>query len=123
MAGIAFLKSKRFAVRIVKLYSYLCNEKREYIMSKQLLRCGTSIGANLAEAEYASSKNDFQAKAYIALKETAETLYWLELLYSSAYLDVQQYSSIYHDADELRRILTSSTKTIKEKANPIHKKT
>ncbi len=114
MGGIAFLKSKRFSIRVVRLYAYLCSEKREFIMSKQLLRCGTSIGANLAEAEYAISKNDFHSKAYIALKETAETLYWLELLHNTGYLSEKQYKSLYQDADELRRILTSSTKTLKE---------
>ena len=116
MAGIAFQKSKRFAVRIVRLYSFLCNEKREFIISKQLLRCGTSIGANLAEAEYAVSRNDFQSKAYIALKETAETLYWLELLHKTGFLNNLQYTSLFKDADELRRILAASTKTIRDNA-------
>ena len=73
-------KSKRFAVRIVRLYQYLCEEKREFVLSKQILRSGTSIGANLAEAECAISKKDFLSKIYIALKECSETLYWLELL-------------------------------------------
>ena len=117
MSGIAFLKSKRFAIRIVRLYSYLRQEKQEFVMSKQLLRSGTSIGANLAEAEYAVSRSDFQSKAYIALKETSETQYWLELLYNTGYLDAQQYSSIYHDAEEIRRMLSSSTKTLKERAS------
>ena len=75
MSSITYNKSKRFAIRIVKLYGYLCEEKKEYVMSKRLLKCGTSIGANLAEAEYAITRNDF----FIALKESAETLYWLEL--------------------------------------------
>ena len=79
MSSITYNKSKRFAIRIVKLYGYLCEEKKEYVMSKQLLKCGTSIGANLAEAEYAITRNDFQSKIFIALKESAETLYWLEL--------------------------------------------
>ena len=117
MGSIAFQKSKQFAIRIVRLYAFLCEEKHEFIISKQLLRCGTSIGANLAEAEYAISRNDFQSKAYIALKESAETLYWLELLHKTGYLNAAQYSSLFQDADEIRRILASSTKTIKDNAS------
>ena len=79
-------KSKMFAVRIVKLYRYLCEEKKEFVMSKQLLRSGTSIGANIAESECAISRKDFLSKVYIALKECAETLYWLELLFDTDYL-------------------------------------
>ena len=116
MEGVAFQKSKRFAVRIVRLYAYLHDEKHEFIMSKQLLRCGTSIGANLAEAEYAVSKSDFQSKTYIALKEASETLYWLELLYNTGYMNAQQYTSLRQDADELRRILSASTKTLREQS-------
>lgn len=74
-------KSKRFAVRIVNLYKYLCDNRKEYVLSKQVLRSGTSIGANLAEAESAMSKRDFLAKVYVALKECSETIYWLELLH------------------------------------------
>ncbi len=106
-------KSKRFAVRIVRLYQYLCTEKREFILSKQLLRSGTSIGANIAEAHFAVSRNDISAKLYIALKATAETLYWLELLYRTDYLTEEQYQSIYSDAEELRKMLSASIKTIK----------
>ena len=106
-------KSKAFAVRIIRLYQYLCSEKREFVISKQLLRSGTSIGANLAEADYAISRSDFLSKLYISLKETSETLYWLDLLYQTDYLTAEQYESIRHDAEELRRILSSSTKTTK----------
>ncbi len=106
-------KSKRFAIRIVRLYRYLTAEKNEYILSKQLLRSGTSIGANLAEAHYAISRNDFRSKAYIALKETAETIYWLELLHDTDYLTDAQYRSILRDAEELRRMLSSATKTMR----------
>ena len=113
MAGIAFLKSKRFAIRIVRLYGYMCKDQKEFVMSKQLLRCGTAIGANLAEAEYAVSRKDFQSKAYIALKETAETQYWLELLHSTGYLSDAQFNSMNQDADELRRILSATTKTLR----------
>lgn len=107
-------KSKRFAIRIVNLYKYLCDVKKEFVLSKQLLRSGTSIGANLAEAEYAVSKKDFMAKLYIALKECSETKYWLELLYETEYLNKEQFDSIYNDCEEIRKMLSSSTKTIKE---------
>ena len=113
MSSIALFKSKHFAVRIVKLNVYLRDSKKEYVMSKQLLRSGTSIGANLTEAKYAISRNDFLAKTYIALKETAETLYWLELLYNTNYLTKEQYTSILRDAEELLRLLTAVTKTMK----------
>ena len=105
-------KSKSFAIRIVRLYQYLKDEKNEYVLSKQLLRSGTSVGANLSEAKYAISRNDFIAKQYIALKEVSETLYWLELLYKTDYLSQEQYDSIYQDAEELRKLLSSSTKTL-----------
>lgn len=106
-------KSKRFAVRVVNLYKYLTAEKGEYIMSKQVLRSGTSIGANLAEAECAISKNDFTSKLYVALKECSETLYWLELLYETGYIEKMQYNSIYNDCVELKRMLSASSKTLK----------
>ena len=106
-------KSKRFALRIVNLYRYLCDEKKEYILSKQILRSGTSIGANLAEAEYAISRKDFLSTQYIALKECSETRYWLDLLYEADYLDKNSYESIITDCDELIRMLSASTKTIK----------
>ena len=106
-------KSKRFALRIVNLYRYLCDEKKEYILSKQILRSGTSIGANLAEAEYAISRKDFLSTQYIALKEWSETRYWLDLLYEADYLDKKSYESIITDCDELIRMLSASTKTIK----------
>ena len=105
-------KSFRFAVRIVNLCRYLQNEKKEYVLSKQLLRCGTSIGANLAESECAISRKDFLSKIYILLKECSETLYWLELLYDTDYLQENEFRSMYADCDELRKMLSSSTKTI-----------
>ena len=107
-------KSLLFAKRIVSLYRYLCEEKREFVLSKQLLRCGTSIGANLAEAQYGSSRKDFLNKVYIALKECAETLYWLELLASCGYLTDAEYESLYADCEELRKILSSITKSTQE---------
>ena len=106
-------KSKAFAVRIVKLYQYLCDEKKEFILSKQILRCGTSIGANLAEASTAISRKDFLSKVYIALKECSETLYWLELLRDTGYLSEEMYVSLYNDGDELRKMLSSTTKSIR----------
>lgn len=108
-------KSMAFAVRIVKLYKYLCEEKKEYIISKQILRSGTSIGANIAEAECGISKKDFLMKIYIALKESSETLYWLELLNKTDYLNEIQYRSLYSDCDELRKILSATTKTVNDK--------
>ena len=110
-------KSLDFAKRIVRLYQYLCEEKREFVMSKQLLRSGTSIGANIAEAQYGSSRKDFCNKLYIALKECAETIYWLELLYSCDYLTEKEHSSLHRDCEELLKILTSITKSVKESDN------
>ena len=108
-------KSKAYALRVIRLYKYLCEEKKEYILSKQLLRSGTSIGANIAEAFYGQSEADFVSKLSIAQKETGETMYWLELLHESEYLKRNEYDSIYSDAEELIRLLTSSIKTVKER--------
>ena len=108
-------KSKAFALRVIRLYKYLCEEKKEYIPSKQLLRSGTSIGANIAEAFYGQSEADFVSKLSIAQKEAGETMYWLELLHESEYLKRNEYDSIYSDAEELIRLLTSSIKTVKER--------
>ena len=90
------------------------------MMAKQLLRSGTSIGANLAEAECAISKKDFLAKVYIALKECAETKYWLELLCETGYLSEKQYQSVYGDCEELRRILSATTKTVNSTLHSSH---
>lgn len=111
--NIVFEKSKDFAIRIVGLYGHLNENKNEYVMSKQVLRSGTSIGANIAEAEYGISKKDFLAKMYIALKECSETKYWLEILYSTGYLTETEYNSIIDDCDELLKLLTAITKTAK----------
>ena len=104
-------KSKQFAVRIVRVYQYLTSEKREFVLSKQLLRSGTSIGANLAEGECSISKRDFLAKMYISLKECNESLYWLDLLFETNYLSEREYASLRRDCDELRKMLSSITKT------------
>ena len=111
--GIAGDKSKEFAVRIVRLYRYLCREKREFVLSKQLLRSGTSIGANVKEAIRGQSKADFYAKMNIALKEASETEYWLELIHESDYIDSKSFESIYSDCQELLRLLMAITKTQK----------
>ena len=108
-------KSKKFALRIIKLYKYLNENKREHILSKQLLRSGTSIGANLKEAAFAQSRADFQAKLFIAQKECAETEYWLELLHESEYINKSEFDSIYENCQELMRLLVASTKTIQGK--------
>ena len=120
MENTARCKSKRFAVRIIRLYQYLCEEKREFVMSKQLLRCGTSIGANLAEAECAISKKDFLAKVYIALKECSETKYWLELLAETEYITKEQFQSIWADCEELRKMLSATTRTLNSTLHSPH---
>ena len=106
-------KSMAFAVRTVKLCKYLADEKREYVLSKQLLRSGTGIGANVREAEYGQSKNDFIAKMSIALKEASETEYWLELLYRTEYLTDAEYESIKSNCSEVVKILISILKASK----------
>ena len=106
-------KSKAFALRIIKLYKFLQGERQEYILSKQVLRSGTSIGANVREAIRGQSKADFLAKLTIALKEASETEYWLELLYESDYIDEVSFNSIYSDCKEVVKLLTAITKTIK----------
>ena len=105
-------KSKAFALRVIKLYRYLNEQKCEYLLSKQLLRCGTSIGANAKESVFAQSKADFTAKMFIAQKECAETEYWLELLYESGYIDKREFESVYADCQELMRLIVASTKTL-----------
>ncbi|MBQ9640279.1 MAG: four helix bundle protein [Bacteroidaceae bacterium] len=108
-------KSKLFAIRIVNLYKYLLKEKKEYLLSKQLVRSGTSIGANIAEAICTISKKDFIAKMYIAYKECSESLYWIELLYATEYLDEKEYLSIWEQCKELHKILSSITKSSEER--------
>ncbi|MBO7228470.1 MAG: four helix bundle protein [Bacteroidales bacterium] len=115
--SIILNKSKAFALRIIKLYKYLNEAKREYILSKQLLRCGTSIGANVKEAVYAQSKADFTAKLFIAQKECAETEYWIELLYESEYINKDEFDSIYEDCQELMKLIVASTKTLQGRNN------
>lgn len=109
--NIIVSKSKKFAIRIVNLYKYLVDEKREFVLSKQLLRCGTSIGANVSEAIRGQSKADFGAKMNIALKEASETEYWLELLFETDFLTDSQFESMMNDCKELNKILTTIVKT------------
>ena len=108
-------KSMDFSVRIVKLNQYLSNEKKEYVMSRQLLRSGTSIGANAHEAHNAQSEKDFIAKMHVALKEATETEYWLNLFVRTNYLTNKKFLSIVKDCVELKRILTAIIKTMKSK--------
>jgi four helix bundle protein len=114
MDSIVGEKSFLFAVRVVKLYKYLCEKKREFVLSKQLLRCGTGIGANIREAQQAQSKRDFASKMNIALKEASEAQYWLELLHATEYIDDKQKSSMLMDCVEIIRLLVSILKTTKE---------
>ena len=104
-------KSFEFAVRIVNAYRFLVKTHKEYILSKQLLRCGTSIGANVAEAQRGQSHADFTAKMGIALKEANETQYWLKLLYRTEFLDKKQYESLNNDVQEIIGILMAICKT------------
>ena len=106
-------KSFQFAVRIVKLCRYLCDEKKEFILSKQLLRAGTSIGANIAESQQAQSRPDFISKLCIALKEASETNYWLRLLRATDYLSETEYRTMIVQCKELERPLTSILKSAK----------
>ena len=101
-------------MRIVKLSNHLRDAKREPVMSKQLLRCGTSIGANVAESEHAQSRADFCSKLNIALKEAAETDYWLRLLHQSGYLTEAEFQSIFADCQEIEKLLAAIVKTSKK---------
>ena len=104
-------KSKRFALKIIRLYKYLTENRIEYVLSKQLLRSGTSIGANVKEAIRGQSKADFRSKMGIALKEASETEYWLELLYESGYVSKERFADIYNDCEEILRILMAIVKS------------
>jgi len=105
MENNLYKKSYAFAIRIIRSYQFLSSKKREFIISKQLLRCGTSIGANVAEANGAISKADFSAKLNISYKECLETKYWLSLLKDTEFIDQRTYDSMHNDADELAKIL------------------
>ncbi len=110
-------KSYQFAIRMVKLSQYLQMEKKEFVLSKQILRSGTAIGALIREAEYGQSKLDFIHKMSIALKEANETEYWINLLKDTEYIDEKLFQSLVNDCQELLRLLIASIKTIKLKIN------
>ena len=103
--------SKSFALQIIRLYTHLASNKKEFVLSQQLLRSGTSIGANIKEAQFAQSKADFIAKMYIALKESGETEYWLELLHEAGYLTQKEFESIITPCQVIIRMLSAITKT------------
>ena len=108
-------KTLNFAIRIVNFYKYLCDEKREFIMSKQILRSGTSIGANVSESKNAKTNPDYLTKMNIALKEADETQYWLELLFRTEYITKDEYQSLNNDLKEIIAILVSIVKKLKDK--------
>ena len=115
-SNVIVVKSKAFAIRIVRLYKYLKETKKERILAAQVLRSGTSIGANIHEALRAQSAADFNAKMHIAMKEASETEYWLELLEATDYINQEHAESILSDCTELIKILSSITKTLKDKS-------
>lgn len=113
MENIIKEKSFAFAIRIVRMYKHLSSEKREFVLSKQLLRSGTSIGALVMEAEHGQSKADFLNKMNVALKEANETEYWIRLLKATDYLSQEEYNSIHNDSVEILRILATIVKSTK----------
>ena len=114
MAGAIQDKSRDFAIRIVKCYKYLTEQQKEWVLSKQLLRCGTSIGANTRESRNAQSRLDFLSKINVALKEADETEYWLDIIHASGYIDDVMYESLEKDCSELVALLVSIIKKLKE---------
>ena len=112
-------KSFRFAIRIVKLYKYLCDEKKEFVLSKQVLRSGTSVGAMVRESEHSESKADFIHKLAIAQKEINETIYWLELMCETEYISEKEFQNIHLEAVEIIKMITSSIKTAKLTIHPL----
>lgn len=110
-------KSFQFAIRIVNLYKHLTEKQKEFVLSKQILRCGTSVGANIREAEFGQSKLDFIHKLSISQKEINETLYWLELLKETGFMNREEFESMNADAIEIIKLITSSIKTAKSNIN------
>lgn len=117
LKSVAYDKSYALAIRIVKAYKYLKEDRQEFVLSKQLLRSGTSIGANVAEANGAISELEFSAKISIAYKECLETKYWLSLLKDTEYIEQKAFESIYQDADEVSRIIFSILKKTRIKSS------
>ena len=113
--NIIVIKSRDFAVKIIRLYQFLSSEKKEYVLSKQILRSGTSIGANIKEAIRGQSKADFYAKLNISLKESSETEYWLDLLHETKYINDDLFQVMHSDNSELSKILTAILKTRSKK--------
>ena len=118
-ANVLYEKAYAFAVRVVKAYQFLSAEKREYVLSKQLLRCGTSIGANVTEANGAISDADFSAKISIAYKECLETKYWLQLLHDTDFITPKMFESMFADADELGKMLFTTLRSTRQLRNTI----
>lgn len=114
--NVVLEKSKFFALKIIELYKYLVQNK-EYVLSKQILKSGTSIGANIKEAVFAQSKADFYAKLFIALKEAGETEYWIELLRESKYIEEKSSNSLYSDCQEIIKLLVAITKSRNKSIN------
>lgn len=112
--SLVYKKAFNFSIKIVNLYKNLCKDQHEYIISKQLLRSGTSIGANIKEGLYGQSKKDFLSKFSISLKECSETMYWLELLRATKYIDEVMSNELIEDCSEINRMLTSIVKTTKQ---------
>ena len=110
--NILLVKSKTFAIRIIRLYQFLSLEKKEFVLSKQLLRSGTSIGANAKEASRGQSRADFASKISVSLKEASESEYWLDLLYETEYISREEYTSLQQDLSEIIRILMSISRSV-----------
>jgi four helix bundle protein len=117
--SLVYSKAYQFAIRVVNAYKYLSGEKKEFILSKQLLRSGTSVGANIAEANGAISTADFRAKISIAYKECLETKYWLSLLKDTSYITENAFNSIHHDADEIGKMLFVILKSVNSQQRAI----
>lgn len=113
MENVIKVKSYAFAIRVIKLYKFLSTEKKEFVLSKQVLRSGTAIGALVMEAEHAQSKSDFLNKMNVALKESNETKYWLMLLKDTDYISLNEFESLQKDSDEILKLLTSIVKSTK----------
>lgn len=111
--SVVFELSKKFALRVIRLYVYLKDERKEYVMSKQIYRCGTSIGANIAESRFAQSDADYICKLSIALKEASETMYWLDLLHESDFISLKQYESLLNDVKTIMGTLVNIINKIK----------
>lgn len=111
--SVVFELSKKFALRVIRLYVYLKDERKEYVMSKQIYRCGTSIGANIAESRFAQSDADYICKLRIALKEASETMYWLDLLHESDFISLKQYELLLNDVKTITGTLVNIINKIK----------